>query len=35
MATVPNIVLMKWEVTDVVAELDSYLKKTARDVKVS
>lgn len=35
MAAVRNIVLMKSEVTDVVSELDSHLRKTARDVKVS
>lgn len=35
MATVRNIVLMILEVTDAAAELDSHLKKTARNVKVS
>ena len=34
MATVRNIVLMKEELTDVVAELDTHLKKTAGNAEV-
>ena len=35
MATVRNIVLMKWEATDPVAKLATHLKMTAGNAKVS